>query len=107
MTYEELLATSEYWTTKIQIELYQKVEQYLKDNKMTRTELAQRLGVSKGYISQIMNGDYNHRISKLVELALAIGYIPHIVFEEQNKIRTEVKYDVHKDLNQYGYVASK
>lgn len=29
MTHEELLKSPEYWTNKIQIELYQKVEQYL------------------------------------------------------------------------------
>ena len=93
MTHKELLATPEYWTTKIQIDLYQKVNQYLKDNHLTRTELAKRLGVSKGYISQILNGDYDHRISKLVELSLAIGYTPHLVFEEQNPKDTPIQSD--------------
>ena len=93
MTHEELLTTPEYWTTKIQIDLYQKVNQYLKDNHVTRTELAKRLGVSKGYISQILNGDYDHRISKLVELSLAIGYTPHLIFEETPK-NVQVKSDI-------------
>jgi transcriptional regulator with XRE-family HTH domain len=94
MTHEELLTTPEYWTTKIQIDLYRKVNQYLKDNHITRTELAKRLGVSKGYISQILNGDYDHRISKLVELSLAIGYIPHLVFEERNPSDVPIKSDI-------------
>lgn len=81
MTHEELLATPEYWTTKMQIELYQKVEEYLTKYKITRTELARRLNVSKGYISQVLNGDFDHRISKFVELALFVGYRPKIVFE--------------------------
>lgn len=87
MTHEELLKTPEFWTSKIQIELYQKVEQYIEENNITRTELAKRLGVSKGYISQILNGDYDHRISKFVELSLFVGYKPQIYWEsiEQSK----------------------
>lgn len=81
MTYEELLLTPEYYTAEVQIELYNRVETYLKENRLTRTELAKQLGVSKGYVSQILNGDYDHRLSKLVELSLAIGYKPRIVFE--------------------------
>lgn len=81
MTHEELLATPEYWTAKMQIELYQKVEEYLQKNKITRTELAKRLNVSKGYISQVLNGDFDHRLSKFVELALFVGYHPKVTFE--------------------------
>lgn len=87
MTHEELLKTPEYWTNKIQIELYQKVEQYLEENNITRTELAKRLGVSKGYVSQVLNGDYDHRISKFVELALFVGYKPQINWEPIEKTK--------------------
>ncbi|MDL2255183.1 helix-turn-helix domain-containing protein [Parabacteroides sp. OttesenSCG-928-G06] len=82
MTHEELLLTPEYWTTKIQIELFQKVEQYLKVNGLNRSDFAKKLGVSKGYVTQVLNGDFDHRISKLVSMALAIGYIPKLSFEE-------------------------
>ena len=44
------------------------------------TQLAQHLGVSKGYVSQILNGDYDHRLSKFMELSLAFGYVPRIEF---------------------------
>lgn len=82
MTHEELLLTPEYWTAKIQIDLFQKVEQYLEENGLNRSDLAKKLGVSKGYITQVLNGEFDHRISKLVSLALAIGYIPKLTFEE-------------------------
>lgn len=86
MTYEELIRTPEYCTTRIQIELFNKVEQFIKDEKINRAEFAKKLGVSKGYISQILNGDYDHRLSKFVELAFSIGYKPKIIFEPlQNK----------------------
>lgn len=79
---KDLLKTETFWTTKIQAELYSAVEGFLKTNHLTRKEFAGKLGVSKGYITQVLNGDFNHRISKLVELALAIGKVPVLHFEE-------------------------
>lgn len=95
MTYDELLQTPEYWTTKIQLELFDKVEKYLEDNKLSRADFAKQIGVSKGYVTQILNGDFDHRISKLVELSLAIGYFPNIKFEEQ-QTKEEKKEDILK-----------
>ena len=81
MTREELLRSSEYWTTKMQLDLYARIEAYMSENKINRTELAKRLGVSKGYVTQILNGDYDHRLSKLVEISIKINCIPIIVYE--------------------------
>ena len=39
------------------------------------SELAEYLGVSKGYVSQLLNGDYDYRMSKFIELALAFGMV--------------------------------
>ncbi|MCD7914072.1 MAG: helix-turn-helix domain-containing protein [Tannerellaceae bacterium] len=107
MKHEELIKTPEYWTTKIQLELFEKVEQYMEDNRINRTELAKRLGVSKGYISQVLNGDFDYRISKLVELALFIGYYPHITFEKQDEeevLNLFWQSDMCKRLQSNGYV---
>ncbi len=93
MTYEELILTPEYWTTMIQLKLYDKVEKYLKENNMNRTQLAEKLGVSKGYITQVLNGDYDHKISKLVELSLAIGCFPEFSFNKIEK-KTYTKEEV-------------
>ena len=35
MTYEELVLTPEHYTAEVQIELYNRVETYLKENKLT------------------------------------------------------------------------
>lgn len=81
----------EYWTAQIQMKLLKLIQTYLDSNNMTRTELAQKLGVTKGYVSQVMAGDYDHRISKMVELTMAIGYIPDINFKpaEENFSKSE------------------
>ena len=81
MDRKKLLSSKEYWLSKIQIDLFNQVSSYLENNNMTRTELAKSLGVTKGYISQVLNGDSDHRISKMVELSLAIGQVPDIKFK--------------------------
>ena len=40
-----------------------------------KSQLAEYLGVSKGYLSQLLNGDYDHCMSKFFELALAFGMV--------------------------------
>lgn len=82
ITFRELLKTSTYWTTLIQADLYAAVESYMEKHALTRVALAKQLGVTKGYITQVLNGDFDHRISKLVEIALAVGKAPVISFED-------------------------
>lgn len=79
----------QYWTAQIQMRLLQLIQSYLDDKNMTRTELAEKLGVTKGYVSQVMAGDYDHRISKMVELTMTIGYIPQISFVPAEEIFSE------------------
>lgn len=69
-----------YWTQLIQLMLYNQIDQYLKKNGLTKKEFAEKLGVSKGYVSQILKGDFDHRLSKLTELALACGFVPKLDF---------------------------
>ena len=65
------------------------MENYMKSNKLSRSDLANELGVTKGYISQILNGDFDHRLSKFVELSIAIGMIPQINYIPMDKLFAE------------------
>ncbi len=81
MERKDVLTSAGYWTAEIQLDLYECAERFMQKRGMNRKQLAEHLGVSKGYVSQLLNGDYNHRISKMVELALAFGYAPCIDFK--------------------------
>lgn len=85
ITRKELLRSKEFWLVKIQAALYEQVENYLKENNMSKTEFAKQLGVSKGYVSQLLNGDFDHKISKLIELSIAIGKAPILRLEDMEK----------------------
>lgn len=67
-----------YWTQLIQLNLHDNIKRYIEDNNLTRAEFAEKLGVSKGYVSQILNGDFDHKLSKLTELALACDLVPRL-----------------------------
>jgi transcriptional regulator with XRE-family HTH domain len=85
ITRKELINSKEYWLVKFQSALYEQVEKHLLENKISKTDFAKKLGVSKGYVSQILNGDFDHKISKFIELSLAIEKIPFLKFESLEK----------------------
>jgi transcriptional regulator with XRE-family HTH domain len=99
ITREELIRSKEYWLAQLQTTLYQKVEEYLKENRMTKSEFAQKMGVSKGYISQILNGDFDHKLSKFIELSLMIDKVPLLKLEDIDKV---LLLDKEKKLNEQG-----
>ena len=117
MDRKQLLSSKEYWLSKIQIDLFNHVSNYLENNNMKRSELATKLGVTKGYISQILNGESDHRISKMVELSLAIGLVPDISFKNleeyinkdekcSNKDEQELMDSLQK-IHEKGYMSYK
>ena len=106
ITREELLKTGEYWFETIQNEIYRQVESYLRENNLTQSQFAEKLGVTKGYISQILNGNYNATLKKLIELSLAVEVAPVINFQNLNEYikedfqkRYEMQYNPIFNLN--------
>ncbi|MFK8161694.1 MAG: helix-turn-helix transcriptional regulator [Lewinella sp.] len=75
---EERYHDADFWTGKIQLELFRLIREHLDVTGLSQNKFAEQLGVSKGYMSQVLNGDFDHRLSKLVSLALAVGKVPKI-----------------------------
>lgn len=107
---EELIRSKEYWLEKIQNELFLEIEAYIKNNNLNKTQFAEKLGVSKSYLSQVLNGNFDHKLSKLIELSLAIGKVPTFNFEDiedflvKEKTKKTNKYD-DKLKTSFGYTA--
>ena len=78
----DLIRSKEYRLSKIQIDLFNEVEQFMKKNELNRTVLEQKFGISRNQINQILDGKANLTISELVNLSLALGLAPHISFED-------------------------
>ena len=93
-TRAELLKSKGYWLAKIQTELFREIDGFKRKNGMNNTQLAEYLGCSKGYIYQLLNGDFDHKLSKLIELSLAIGKVPCIEYMDMESymVRDDIMY---------------
>lgn len=97
LTRLELYKTHEYWIERIQNDIFRALHAFKEEEGLNNnTALAEKLGVTKGYVSQIMNGNFNFSISKLVDLALAVGVTPNIDFEKLQSFvnREEMRLDL-------------
>jgi transcriptional regulator with XRE-family HTH domain len=99
MKRKDLLSSPDFWLIHFQNELFGVIEKYLKKKKINRTQLAKELNVSKGYVTQILNGDYDHKVSKMVELSLACGAVPLIFFvDKEEYINADAQDKVYETI---------
>lgn len=99
MSRSNILKSSAYWAARIQLSLYERAQTFMKSHNLNKTGLAEHLGVTKGYVSQLMAGDYDHKLSKFVELSLSFGYVPKIEFipvEDIMKEKAKVQVIIEK-----------
>ena len=75
LTRDELLKSKEYWLANIQNQLFNHIEDYMQKEGLNRTSLADQLGVTKGYVSQVLNGDFDHRLSRQ-DQRIRLRYLP-------------------------------
>lgn len=85
---EELKNSPEFWLENVQNEIYFELKTYMADNNLNQTQLSEKLGFSKSYISQILSGEFNYSIKKFIELSLAMNKTPLLKFE-QNEVNEE------------------
>ncbi len=109
LTRRKLLESPEFWEEYLKTELYSVVQDYMDENNLTRKKLAEQLGVTKGYVSQVLKGDSDHRISKLVLLALATGKAPYIYFKDLESVFGDEQngYSVYMDFAEIEQKAQK
>lgn len=109
LTMRDLLQSSEFWEENIKTEIFNVIQDYMDENELNRKELAEKIGVSKGYISQVLNGDSDHRLSKLVALALAAGKVPYIYLKDLNLVleQDDLGNSVFIDFNELEKKAKK
>lgn len=86
---KEILTSPEYWFEEAQNELYRQVIDFMEKEKLNQKELAEKLGVSKGYVSQILKGEFNYTLKKLIELSMAVGKVPVIEYKDINELIQE------------------
>ncbi|CAN5174478.1 hypothetical protein BH09BAC6_BH09BAC6_16790 [soil metagenome] len=92
MKRDEILRRPAYWFEHEQNELYRQVTDYMERENINRTELAKRLNVTKGYVSQILNGNFNYTLKKWIELCLSIGVVPNGYKKIEDVIQEDARF---------------
>lgn len=72
-----------YWVEAFNGELYDAIAKYMDENNINRKQLSEKLGISKGRVSQILNGNINFSIEKFVEISLKIDKYPCMVLKSK------------------------
>jgi transcriptional regulator with XRE-family HTH domain len=88
---EELLKRPNYLLTKYQNEIYRQLVEYMQVNNLTQRDVAERLGVSGAYVSQVLNGNFNFTLKKLIEIGLMVGKIPALEFVNVSEFQRREK----------------
>jgi transcriptional regulator with XRE-family HTH domain len=108
MPREELLNSPEFWILEMQMILYRVLNEYLEKNMLNPKELADKISVSKGTITQILNTNADLRISKLIEISLAVGMVPRLCFYSMEEIlkadESGKLYDKNDEMNSISWV---
>jgi len=99
-SFKDLIKTDSFWIVKIQNELYGIIHDYMQEKGINQSQLAQELNVSKGYISRVLNGNFNHSLQKLVDLSLKVGKVPNIHFQTPEGYLEEERNNYYEYVNQ-------
>lgn len=66
------------------LEMTEFICKLMRDKNITRKQLAELLGKSKGFVSQLLNGGRNLTLRTLADIFYVLGYkIPHITFHKE------------------------
>jgi len=79
---KEIIKSPVYWLNLFQNQLFGELTDYMKTNGFNQNDMAKKMNVSRGYINQVLNGNFNFTLKKLIELSLAMNKIPSISFED-------------------------
>jgi len=93
-----LLKYPNYLLSKYQAEIYRQLTTYMKENDLTQKQIAEQLGVSSAYVNQILKGNFNYTLKKLIEISLLIGKVPSIEFLPLNEFWNVQREKREKDL---------
>jgi transcriptional regulator with XRE-family HTH domain len=80
MNQDEMLRHPNYLLSTYQLEIYHQLSLYMKEHKLQNKDIADKLKVSTSYVSQILNGNFNFTLKKLIQLGLMMNKVPYLEF---------------------------
>jgi len=75
------------------LDVTEEICKILSEKNITRQELAEKLGKSKGFVSQILNGSRNMTLNTLVDVCIALDCTPRVkIYDKIQKSKDNVVY---------------
>lgn len=69
----------------------------MEDNKITKQELARRLGKSKSFVTQVLSGARNMTLGTLSDICFALGFKPEVKLPVEEKAYEESCKSLHEN----------
>lgn len=84
--FEESETHVDYWMATPVIEFTEDLCRLMKEKKVSRAELARRIGSSRAYITRLLGGGANFTLHTMVKLAMALDGAVHIHISDKRAI---------------------
>ena len=85
-SFQEAETHVDYWMAIPVIEFTEDLDRLMKEKKVSRAELARRIGSSRAYITKLMGGGANFTLQTMVKLAMALDGAVHIHISDKRAI---------------------
>jgi len=86
--FERARASPEYWHEGAVMEFIMDLGRFMEEQKVSRAELARRIGTSRAYITKLLGGNANFTLMTMVKLAMALGGAVHVHISDQRAYTT-------------------
>ena len=82
----EAESSVDYWVDGPITEFAEDVWRLMEEQKVSRAELARRLGTSRAYVTKLLGGNANFTLQTMTKVAMALGATVHVHIADQKAI---------------------
>lgn len=83
---EQARASADYWVDGPITEFLEDVWRLMEEQKVSRAELARRIGSSRAYVTKLLGGNANFTLQTMTKVAMALGSTVHVHVAGQDAI---------------------
>ena len=82
----EAESSVDYWVDGPIVEFSEDIWRLMEEQKVSRAELARRLGTSRAYVTKLLGGNANFTLHTMTKVAMALGATIHVHVADQKAI---------------------
>jgi transcriptional regulator with XRE-family HTH domain len=82
----EAESSVDYWVDGPITEFAEDIWRLMEEQKVSRAELARRLGTSRAYVTKLLGGNANFTLQTMTKVAMALGSTIHVHVADQKAI---------------------